>query len=225
MVSNDRRSRWASRLRTEGGFTFMELLIASAVTIATMGVAVQVASQVQQGYTRQMDASAYEEEARFAIDWIVRALRQAGSNPYGITVSNCPAAGTAFVPLRLDPNANGLDDDVRIHADVGQPNALLGGDAGACTEADEDLTIALDTANRTITRQDNNLDAAPVAMTDGVITGLQFTYLDAARAVTANPAAVAFVSVAVTAQSTTANAQTGLFDTITLSSEVRLRSR
>lgn len=225
MVSNDRRQRWVRRLRSEGGFTFMELLVASAITMVTLGAAVQVASQVQQGYTRQMAAAAYEEEARFAINWIERALRQAGSNPYGITVSNCPVAGTAFLPLRFDPNANGLDDDVRINADVGLPNALLGGDAGACIEAGEDLTIALDAANQTITRQDSNLDAAPVAMTDGVITGLQFTYLDAARAATANPAAVAFVGVAVTAQSPAANAQTGLFDTIVLSSEVRLRSR
>ena len=172
-----------------------------------------------------MDACAYEEEARFALDWIARVLRQAGANPYGITVSNCPAAGTVFVPLRLDLNANGLDDDIRVNADVGLPNGLLGGDTGACIEADEDLTIALDVTNRTITQQDNNVDAAPVAMTDGVITGLQFTYLDAARLATANPEAIAFVGVAVTAQSTTMNAQTGLFDTITMSSEVRLRSR
>lgn len=225
MVSNDGRNRWAARLRTEGGFTLVELLIASVITVMTMGVAVQVASQLQQGYTRQMDASAYEEEARFAIDWVERALRQAGSNPYGITVSNCPAAATAFVPLRLDPNANGLDDDIRINADVGMPNGLLGGDAGACIEAGEDLTIAHDPANQTITQQDNNIDAGPVAMTDGVITGLQLTYLDSNRVVTANPAAIAFVGVAVTAQATEMNAQTGAFDTITLNSEVRLRSR
>ncbi|MEE8129536.1 MAG: hypothetical protein V3T48_04570, partial [Vicinamibacterales bacterium] len=60
------------------------------------GVAVQVTTMFQSGYTRQLDASAYEEEARFAIDWIERTLRSAGSNPYGITVSNCPVAGTAF---------------------------------------------------------------------------------------------------------------------------------
>ena len=62
-------------------------------------------------------------------------------------------------------------------------------------------------------------------MTDSVITGLQFAYLDSNRAVTAVPAAIAFVGVTVTAQATDMNPNTGGFDTITLNSEVRLRSR
>ena len=62
-------------------------------------------------------------------------------------------------------------------------------------------------------------------MTDSVITGLQLTYLDSNRVATADPAAIAFVGVAVTAQATQMNANTGGFDTITLNSEVRLRSR
>ena len=225
MVKPAARTRGTHRLRDEGGFTLAELMIASLLSLMTLGVAVQVSSGVQRGYTRQLDSSAYQEEARFAIDWIERTLRSSGSNPYGITVSNCPAAGTVFVPLRLDPNANGLDDDIRINADVGVPNGLLGGDAGACVEANEDITIALDPATQTITQQDNNIDAAPIQMTDGVITGLQFTYMDSNRVVTAVPAAIAFVGVVVTAQATEMNAQTGGLDTITLNSEVRLRSR
>ena len=225
MVNQRRRARWRARLDSEGGFTLVEMLIASGVSIMTLAVAVQVAGGIQRAYTRQLDSSAYEEEARFAIDWINRFLRSAGSNPYGITVSSCPVAGTPFLPLRLDPNANGNDDDIRINADAALPNGLLGGEAGACVEADEDLTIALDPQNRTITLQDNNIDAAPVAMTDNVITGLQFTYLDASRLVTADPATIVFVGVAVTAQATAMNAESGGFETITLSSEVRLRSR
>ena len=225
MVSHVTRTREADRLRDERGFTLAEMLIASLVSLVTMGLAVEVATQVQSGYTRQLDASSYEEEARFAIDWIERTLRSAGNNPYAITVSNCPAAGTAFLPLRLDPNANTVDDDVRINADAGFPNGLLGGDAGACVEANEDVTIAFDAVNQTITQQDNNIDATPIAMTDGVITGLQFAYLDVNRAVTADPAAIAFVGVTVTSQATQMNANTGAFDSVTLSSEVRIRSR
>ena len=225
MVKHASRRRWADGLRDEGGFTLVEMMIASVVSLITLGVAVQVTTLFQSGYTRQLDASAYEEEARFAIDWIERTLRSAGSNPYGITVSNCPVAGTAFEALRLDPNANGLDDDIRINADVGLPNGLLGGDAGACVEANEDITIAFDGATQTITQQDNNIDATPIPMTDGVITGLQFTYLDSDRVVTADPTAIAFVGVAVTAQATAMNANTGGLDTITLNSEVRVLSR
>ena len=225
MVKHVSCTRCADRLRDKSGFTLVEMMIASVVSLITLGVAVQVTTQVQSGYTRQLDSSAYEEEARFAIDWIERTLRSAGSNSYGITVSNCPTAGTTFEALRLDPNANGLDDDIRIHADVGLPNGLLGGDAGACVEADEDITIAFDAATQTITQQDNNIDATPIPMTDGVITGLQFTYLDSDRVVTADPAAIAFVAVAVTAQATAMNDNTGGLDTITLNSEVRVLFR
>ena len=225
---NDGRARrppFRTRLRDERGVTLMELLISSAVTIVTLGVAVQVATQVQRAYTAQLDASAVEEEARFALDWIERTLRSAGSNPYAITVSNCPAAGTAFLPLRFDPNGNGLDDDLRINADINEPNGLLGGDVGVCTESDEDVTIAHDPVASTITLRDNNIDPAPVVMTDTAISALLFSYFDVNRAVTANPAAVAFVQVAVTAQAQSPNPQTGNLDTTTLTSEVRLRSR
>ena len=136
-----------------------------------------------------------------------------------------PCRTVRWPARRSDPNANGLDDDVRINADVGLPNGLLGGDAGACVEADEDITIAFDAATQTITQQDNNIDATPIPMTDGVITGLQFTYLDSNRVVTADPAVIAFVGVAVTAQATAMNANTGGLDTITLNSEVRVLSR
>ena len=106
-----------------------------------------------------------------------------------------------------------------------EPNGLLGGDVGACTEADEDVTIAHDPVANTITLRDNNIDPAPVVMTDTSISALLFTFLDVNRAVTADPNAVAFVGVSVTAQAQEMNAQTGLFDTTTLTSEVRLRSR
>ncbi len=218
-------ARCGTRLRDQRGMTVMELLISAAITIVTLGVAVQVATQVERGYTAQLDAASVEEEARFALDWIGRTLRSAGSNPYAIVVSNCPGAGTVFLPLRLDPNLNGINDDVRINADVSEPNGLLGGEAGACIESDEDVTIAHDPAANTITLRDNNTDAAPVVMTAGTISALQFTYLDANRVVTADPATVAYVQVAVTAQATTMNSRDGGFDTTTLTSEVRLWSR
>ena len=151
------------------------------------------------------------------------ALRSAGSNPYGIVASNCPAAGTAFLAIRRDPNGNAVMDDIRIQSDINPPNALLGGLAAACGEPGEDITIAHDPAAQTITVLDNNLGGAPIPMTDGVITQLQFTYLDANRVVTANENAIAFVQVAVTAQGPNRDRQLGQPATVTLTSEVRIR--
>ena len=189
-----------------------------------LGAAVLITDQVSRGYTSQLDGALVQEEARFALDWIEEALRAAGSNPYGIAASNCPAAGTAFRAIRRDPNGNGALDDIRIQADVNPPNALLGG-VGPCTEPGEDITIAHDPAAQTITVLDNNLGGAPTPMTDGVITQLRFTHLDATRVVTANDDAVAFVQVAVTAQGPNRDRQLGQPATVTLTSEVRIRTR
>ena len=111
------------------------------------------------------------------MDWIRRTIEQAGSNPYSVSVSECPAAGTAFQAIRMDPDGDGQPDDIRVQADVGIPDGLIVGSAGNCTQADEDVTIAHNPANNTITRFDRGTDAGPIAWTDGVFTGLQFQYL------------------------------------------------
>ena len=220
------RANKIAQLSNERGFSLVEMLISAGISIMGLAVAAQVADVVQRGYTQQLDTAIYEEEARYAIDWIGRSLRSAGSNPYDITVSACPVANTVFQSVRIDPNLNGIYDDIRINSDGGRPNGWLGGDAGACVEPDEDVTITFDPVSRTISRQDNNIDGVPVVMTEAVITGLQFTYLDVTRVATVDPATIAFVGVTVTAESSLRDPQqTGLFDTVTLNTEVRLRSQ
>jgi Tfp pilus assembly protein PilX len=211
--------------RDQQGFTLVEFLIATLVTMMVVAGAVSVTSQMQLTYNTQLDRAGARDEARFAADWIAREVRTAGANPYTITTSNCPAAGTAFLPIRLDPDGDGTDDDVRLNADSNPPNGLLGGNAGACTEANEDVTIAHDPGTRVVTRLDNNLGGAPEAMTDSVITQLQFIYLNAARAVTANPATIAFVQIVATAQGQRMDPEAEGFATHTVQSEVRLRAR
>ena len=38
-------------------------------------------SQIQKGYRRQLEDSAAEQEARYALDWIGRYIRAAANNP------------------------------------------------------------------------------------------------------------------------------------------------
>lgn len=209
----------------EEGFTLMELLVATFTGLIVLGAGATLVSQVQRGYTSQLENAAIPEEARFAVDWIAREIMSAGSNPYGVTVSDCPTPGTDFLAVRPDPNRDASHDDIRINADAGTLNGLLGGESGTCSEANEDITIALDQARRTITRRDNNTDQTPVPMTDAVITRLEFTYLDINRVRTRNPAGVMFVQVEVTAEGDAMNPQTGDVDSYTARSEVRLKAR
>lgn len=217
--------RQAPGFRDTRGFTIAELLVAMLITVTMMGAALTVADQVSRGFNAQLDGALLQAEARFAMEWIETTLRTAGSNPYDIATTNCPGAGTAFEALRLDPNGNAVMDDVRLQADINPPNGLLGGVGGVCDETGEDVTIAHDPTARTITLLDNNLGGTPTPMTDSVITDLQFTYLDANRAPTTVAAAVAFVQVLVTAETPNANRARGAADSVTLTTEVRVRTR
>ena len=117
-------------MRDERGFTMIELMIAMLVSMLVLGSAASVISAVQSTYAHQMDDATVEQEARFAMDWIRRTIEQAGSNPYSVSVTDCPSAGTAVQSIRMDPDGDGLPDDIRIQADAGIPDGLIVGSAG-----------------------------------------------------------------------------------------------
>jgi prepilin-type N-terminal cleavage/methylation domain-containing protein len=210
----------------ERGFTLIEVLVAATVGTIVLGAAVALAVVAQRGYTTQMQDAAVQQEARYALEWIASVLRPAGANTYNITLNGaCPVANTAFQAIRMDPDADGQNDDIRIQADINPANRVIGGIAGACNEANEDVIIGHNPVTFEITRRDMNFDATPVAMTDPIFTQLQFTYLDVNRAVTAVPAQVAYIVVSVTGRSRVRNVYTQAFTTHTLQTEVRLRAR
>ncbi len=211
MVAISRQPR-RRHLGDERGFTLVEFMIAAAIMTAVLGGTVVLATQIQQTYGTQLDDATVEQEARYVLDWIARDLRSAASDPYNIIPDN--------QEVWLDPNAGAdPDDSIRVQADINPPDGLLVGQ-------DENITIALDPVNSVITRQDPNAaDPAALAMTESIFTDLRFTYLDAARAVTANSQLVAYVQVQVTAQSRGRNLYTGEFTSSTLATEVRLRTR
>ena len=116
----------------ERGFTLVELLVASMVTMVVLGGAVALTSQVQQGYRRQIEQSAAEQEGRYALDWVSRLIRASGNNPYNVVTSDCPSTGTPFAAIVFDPDGDDTDDDIRLQTDANPPDGLLGGPAGAC---------------------------------------------------------------------------------------------
>ena len=188
-------------------------MIAAALTSLVLGSTVMLATQIQQAYGTQLDDATVEQEARFALEWIARDLRSAGSDPYGII----PVEQEVW----LDPNGGAdTDDSIRVQADINPPD-------GDIADERENVTIAFDSVNSVITRQDSNSasDTSAVAMTEPFFTDLSFTFLDSSRTATATSSLVAYVQVQVTAQSRARNPFTGAFTTSTLSTEVRLRTR
>jgi Tfp pilus assembly protein PilW len=223
-----RRRQAPDRLRpgAEAGFTLVELLMAMLVSLAVVGGATLLAGQMQTSYRAQMEAATAQQEGRYAIQMIERYLRAAGNNPYRLGTSPCPVAGTPVLAIRIDPNGNGANDDIRLQMDANPTNGQVGGASGACSEADEDVTIAYDAANSTITVLDNNTGGgAAVARTDSVIAGLQFVDRNPLRAITATAANVAFIETQVTVRSRVNDVNLGTPVTYTVSSEVRVRTR
>jgi Tfp pilus assembly protein PilW len=215
-----------ARVRDERGFTMIELMIATLVSLTVLASAASVISAVQNTYVHQMDDATVEQESRFAMDFIRRTLEQAGSNPYNISFSVAsPCPGTGFQGIRMDPNGNTQPDDIRVQADVGTPDGLLIGTSGNCTQANEDVTIAFDSATSTITRYDRGTDAGPLAWTDGVFTNLEFEYFDDSMTVTTDPDLVRVIRVTVTGRSRSARPGVSEGTTFELESDVRLKSQ
>lgn len=197
-------------LVSEKGFTLVEFMIAALVMSFVLGGTVMLATQLQQSYSTQLDEAALEQEARYALDWIARDLRQATSDPYHEIDSD--------QELFIDPNGGGdPDDSIRIQADINPPDGVLDDDG-------ENVTIEFDAVNGVITREDT-IATTTEDMTDGIFTDLQFTFLDSSRTATTDPDNVAYVRVQVTAQSRAWNSNLGERPSFTLAKEVRVRSR
>ena len=221
----------------QAGFTLVELLIAACISALVVGGAVALTSQVQQGYSQQLDAAAAEEEARYALDWIQRLLRQAGSDPYNVRTpaqSPCLPAGmlpsvNGFPALQRDPLHHGVNDNIRIFADVNPPDGLVGGPGPVgtgCTQRNEDVTVSLDRVNRVITVLDNNFTSeGAVTMTDDVVSNLLFEFRDRFGAVTTDMSKLAWVRITVTTQASVRNVQLNALAEYSLSVDVRLCPR
>lgn len=210
---------------SDRGFTLVELLVASMVTMLVLGGAVALTSQVQEGYRRQIEQSAAEQEGRYALDWVSRLIRASGNNPYNLATTDCPTAVTPFAAIVFDPDGDDIDNDIRLQTDSNPPDGLLGGEAGACSQANEDVTVSFDPVTNSITFLDNNLGGTATIRTDAVIDDLRFIYRDATRAVTANPLNVVYVETQVTIRTRSISAMTGAPETRVLSQEVRVRGR
>lgn len=220
-----------TQLRDENGFTLVELLVAMTITVIVLGSAVAMTSQIQNGYRRQLEDSAAEQEARYVLEWIGRYVRGAANNPTAAPTTACPGPGVVNVqPIQFDPDNDDIDNDVRIMTDANPPDGLIGGAAGACNQGNEDVTISLDNDANTITFMDNNTGAAVETRTDTVIEELQFVFRDSDRAEVdssdqGEAVNVVYVETRITIRSRTIDPASGAPATRTLTQEVKIRSR
>jgi len=225
-------------LKDDRGFTLMELMVASMVTVIVLGSAVALTSQIQNGYRRQIEDSAAEQEARYALDWIGKAIRGAANNPTSAAVTECPGAGTPIRAVQYDPGGDNVHNDLRLMTDANPADGLFGGSAasGGCNQSGEDVTIALDDDAHTITFFDNNTGGEVSTRTDTVIESLEFRFRNSTHGLivptpwvsAANPGnagSVVYIETRIRIRTRTIDPLTGEPMTRELSQEVKIRSR
>lgn len=208
----------------ERGFTIAELLVAMVVTLLVVGGAVTMTTQVQNGYRRQLEETAAEQEGRYALDWVSRLLRAAGNNPYNVTVGDCQGATSNFLGLDIPANVN---NRVIIQTDSNPPDRLLGGPLGTCNQPNEYVEVSHDAAQRTVLFRDIYIGGGADIRTEPVVTNLQFIYRDGSHNVLANPVnpvQVMYVETRITVQPRAIGNQGGV-TTRTMSQEVRIKGR
>ncbi|OGQ83011.1 MAG: hypothetical protein A3F90_19740 [Deltaproteobacteria bacterium RIFCSPLOWO2_12_FULL_60_19] len=203
-------------LKGQNGFTLVELLISTVLTLSLLGAVYGVYKVQARNLKVQDDRLAAQEYARSVVDLIVREIRNAGFAPNG---GGCGVlrAEAQVLQFTYDANANGL----------------------CVTDANENITYGFDTTGcpngfGNITRKDGLND--PQALTDcNVPTGaanFSFTYFQQNSATAlATPvtgltlATIQRVVVTVAIQSKNPDLEFGGQLTVTMTSNADLRNR
>ena len=92
---------------SERGFTLVELLVGTVVSMIVLGGAVAMTSQVQTGYRRQIEAAAAEQEGRYALEWIGKLIRKIAVGTVPIQLHATPDSALVLVANQGTPKKPG----------------------------------------------------------------------------------------------------------------------
>ena len=135
----------------------MELLVVMAVLIVVLGLIGSVMITIQRLYLSQQTLIDASNNARVALDLMLRLARVAGNNPERIS----------FEPIHPDPDGNTQMDSIRLRGDWNPGDGVL-------DDAYEDMIFT--TSNGVLYIQRPS-DGSPVEFVDRVAS-LTFSYKD-----------------------------------------------
>lgn len=101
-----------SRYSEAQGFSLVELLIVSVILVFTLGVIISVITGAQRSYAFERQRMEALNDASAAMNMFGRLIRNAGNN-------------TGLIPVRADPNGDGVFNDIAIAADWYPEDGLL----------------------------------------------------------------------------------------------------
>lgn len=192
-----------------------EALVALAVLGILGGAIVSIFHQSQASYRAQIDQAERIQQVRIAMDQIARCLRQAGNDPLE-QISALPVIPLENGGILITSDITGSEASV-----TGNPAESTGDPDGRLTSIYERVTFRYDSQNRAIL---SDVGYGEEVLAEG-ITLLSFDLLDLTGNVTSDNSQIARVKVKIVGESEKPDMRNGLINTVTLESDVLLRSR
>lgn len=168
----------ASSVKNIKGYSLVEMMIVTMFLVVILGVLGGTIIVVQNQYLGQRQLMEAQNNARVALDTMLRLIRMAGGNPEELT----------FEAIDPDPDGNTVLDSIQVLSDWNP------GD-GDLNDRYEDMTFTV--SGGTLFKEEPS-DGSPVAFVDNV-QSLTFTYRDSSNSAVADPIAtpeqIAFVDI------------------------------
>ena len=200
-------------MRRDDGFTLAELLVACAVIAFVMAGLLVMLQSGQQSYLVGSNQVEAQQTTRVALERMIGEIRGAGYCPSCTGTPPFTAvtaqSATGFT-IQNDWDGSGAPGDVAVT------------DYAGATRGEK---VVYAVSGGALTRQEIGLDASPVTLASG-ISSMTFTYQDDTGAVTATPANIRTIVVAMTAQPQFQPAATQQGRVlVTMTDSARLRNR
>jgi type II secretory pathway pseudopilin PulG len=210
-MSESAKLRKASKgIRRHSGFTLTEFLIAAAILFIASTALFRVLVDIQLSAGYQAEVQSVLNNAQIAMQTAQRCIRQAGNDPLDIGIS-----GITIVSPR----------EMRIRADLtgseGPGNPDKGDPDGDIDDSGENVAIRYNPGNRSLEIVTSGGSAQIIA---SYISGLTFSYYDAAGNPTASGAAVRKVGISISGASLLPEPRTHQVFGLRLNSEIQVQS-
>ncbi len=199
------------------GFTLAEILIANAVLVVAAGAIFSLFFQSQHSFESQQDILEATQQARAAMLQINSYLRQAGNDPEGYLRDN------DIPPIELlGANHIQINSDITgsVPAASADPLEASGNPDGTLDNLYEQVVVRYNVSQESL-----YLDIGYGPDVVAANLSFDFTFLDISGNETADEDDIVRVQIAVVAETEDLNPLTDEVQSITLQSEVMLRSR
>lgn len=192
----------------QSGFALTEFLLSSLILLAVSSAVFSVLIETQHAAGYQTEIQSILDNTQIALQTIERYIRQAGNDPLN--------SGTAGITI-VSSQEMRIRSDLTGSAGPGDPNK--GDPDGDTNDPGENVTIRLNTRTRSLEIVPDGGSAQIVA---SGISGLSFTYYNAAGGIAATDNEVCKIGISISGTSLLPNPRTHQFFGVQLNSEIQV---